>query len=99
ISVNFVFSGEGITTDDTFIRMSVAPNPTTTACIFSLPDTGIAGNLKIYDISGRTVYEKNIPAGVTTHLFGAGSTLPAGVYQVRYISGGRSASTRMVVAN
>jgi len=99
VPVNFVFAEAGIAQDGTFIRMSVAPNPITTACIFSLPDTGIAGNLRIYDISGRTVYEKNIPAGVTRHLFSAGSTLPAGVYQARYISGGRSASIRMVVAN
>lgn len=101
IPVNFVFATgiEDSSSGNTYIRMSVAPNPVATACIFSLPDTGIAGNLRIYDISGRTVYEKNIPAGVTRHLFSAGSTLPAGVYQARYISGGRSASIRMVVAN
>ncbi|MCK5785504.1 MAG: T9SS type A sorting domain-containing protein [Candidatus Sabulitectum sp.] len=101
VPVNFVFStGIGDSASEgLFVRLSVAPNPVTNACIFTLPDTGIDGSLKIYDISGRTVYEKNISAGVVAHAFNAGSTLPAGVYQVRYISNGLSASTRMVVAD
>ncbi|MCK5131443.1 MAG: DUF2817 domain-containing protein [Candidatus Sabulitectum sp.] len=99
VPVNFVFSTGIDPSEDIFIRMSVAPNPVTAACIFALPDTGIAGNLIIYDISGRTVYEKNISAGVAAHSFNAGSALPAGVYHVRYVSSGRSASTRMVVAD
>jgi len=101
IQVNFVFStgiGES-SPEDVFIRVSVAPNPVTGVCNFSLSNTGIDGNLRIYDISGRTVYEKNISAGVVNHAFSAGETLPAGVYQVRYTSGGHSASTRMVVAD
>jgi hypothetical protein len=101
IPVNFVFS-TGIAesnSGDVFIRMSVAPNPVTGACNISISDTGIDGNLRIYDISGRTVYEKNISAGTVSHAFNAGETLPAGVYQVRYASGGHSASTRMVVAD
>jgi carboxypeptidase T len=101
IPVNFVFSTgiEESHSEDVFIRMSVAPNPVTGVCNFSLSNTGIDGNLIIYDISGRTVYEKNISAGVVNHVFNAGETLPAGVYQVRYASGGHSASTRMVVAD
>ncbi len=102
IPVNFVFNGSGIegaAPDNTFIRMSVAPNPVISSCILTLPDTGVAGNLEIYDISGRTVYEKNISAGVVAHSFNASSTLPAGVYHVRYTSSGHSASTRMVVAD
>lgn len=102
IPLNFIFSGVGIEdpqSGELFIRISSSPNPVTTACIFTLPDTGIAGNLEIYDISGRNVYEKNISAGVVKHSFDAGSTLPAGLYHIRYTSGGLSASTRMVVAD
>ncbi len=102
VLVDFVF-GTGIEgssqSGEVFITMNVSPNPVSSACIFTLPDTGIAGNLKIYDISGRTVYENNISAGVVAHSFNAGSTLPAGVYQVRYTSNGQTASTRMVVAD
>ncbi len=101
IPVNFVFSTgiEESCSEKVFIRICVAPNPVTYACNFSIPDTGIDGKLIIYDISGRTVYEKSISAGVVNHTFNAGETLPAGVYQVRYTSGGHSASTRMVVAD
>lgn len=101
VPVNFVFS-TGIGNEqsaDLFLRISFSPNPVTGACLFSLPDTGVEGRLEIYDISGRTVYEQNISAGVASHSFNAGSALPSGVYQVRYTSKGLVASTRMVVAN
>jgi len=101
IPVNFIFGTgiEGSATADLFIRMTSSPNPVTSVCYLSLPDTGVEGRLEIYDISGRTVYEENIEAGVVSHSFNAGSTLPAGVYQIRYASNGLSASTRMVVAD
>ncbi len=101
VPVNFTFSTgiEESGSNDVFITMSVAPNPVNASCIFSLPNTGIDGSIKIYDISGRTAYEKNISAGVVSHSFNAGSTLPEGVYHVVYTSGGHSASTRMVVAD
>ena len=101
VPVNFVF-GTGIEeaeAGEIFIRVSTSPNPVTAACNIALSDTGVEGKLEIYDISGRTVYENNIAAGVVSHSFNAGSALPAGVYQVRYISGGHSASARMVVAD
>ena len=101
VPVNFVF-GTGIeesSSAELFIRISTAPNPVTSSCIISLPGTGVEGNLEIYDISGRTVYEKNIAAGVVSHSFNAGSALPAGVYQIRYTSNGLSAATRMVVTD
>lgn len=101
VPVNFIF-GTGIensSSNGLFIRISSSPNPVSAACIISLPDTGVEGCLKIYDISGRTVYERNIPAGVVSQMFNAGSVLPAGVYQMRYTSNGLSASTRMVVAD
>jgi carboxypeptidase D len=101
IPVNFVFSTgiESSSQSGLFISISSSPNPVSSSCIITLPDTGVEGCLKIYDISGRTVYERIIASGVVSQLFNAGSELPAGVYQLRYISNGLSASTRMVVAN
>ena len=101
IPVNFVF-GSGIAGSASaglFVEISSSPNPVTASCSIALPDTGVEGMLEIYDISGRTVYEQNIQAGVVSHSFNAGSELPAGVYQIRYISNGLSASTRMVVTD
>ncbi len=101
VPVNFTFSTgiENSSTENVFIRINVAPNPVNAACVFTLPNTGIDGSIKIYDISGRTAYENNISAGVVSHSFNAGSTLPEGVYHVMYTSGGQSASTRMVVTD
>ncbi|HPR21907.1 MAG TPA: M14 family zinc carboxypeptidase [Candidatus Sabulitectum sp.] len=101
VPVNFVF-GTGIaggTSVVPFLQISASPNPVSSSCIVSLPDTGVEGLLEIYDISGRTVYEENIAAGAATHSINAGSALPPGVYHVRYASNGLSASTRMVVAD
>ncbi len=101
VPVNFVFGTgiEGGTTQGLFIQISSSPNPVRANCSIALPDTGVEGSLEIYDISGRTVYEQSISAGVVSHSFNAGSALPAGVYQVRYTSNGLSASTRMVVTD
>lgn len=101
VQVNFVFGTgiEGGGVSGVFMRIHASPNPVTAGCSVSLPDTGVEGILEIYDISGRNVYEQNIPAGVVSHSFNAGSALPAGVYQVRYVSNGLSASTRMVVTD
>lgn len=102
VPVNFVFSTgveENASSSDIFISVNAAPNPVVSSCNFALSNTGVEGSLEIYDISGRFVYEENIQAGVTSHVFNASSELPAGVYQVRYLSGGLSASTRLVVVD
>ncbi len=101
VEVNFSF-GTGIengTSGRVFLTISSSPNPVFSSCVVSLPDTGVEGRLEIYDISGRTVYEENIAAGVVSQMINAGRALPAGVYQIRYASNGHFASTRMVVAN
>ncbi len=102
VPVNFVFATgieDNSASENLFITVNAAPNPVTSSCNFTLSNTGVEGSLEIYDISGRFVYEENIQAGITSHVFNASTELPAGVYQVRYLSGGLSASTRLVVVD
>ena len=85
---------------ETFRLFQNYPNPfnPTTSIKFSLEENARA-SLRIYDILGRQVavlVDGERPAGFTTILFDA-SALPTGTYVAVLTSGGKRASTKMIL--
>jgi hypothetical protein len=104
VEVSFVFysTGTGETTAGVMApALGVSPNPVRSSCVFSLPAAGVEGRLGIYDILGRLVYSREVPAGTEVlHWDGCsqdGGKLPAGVYTATYADGRAPVSARFVI--
>lgn len=89
----------------TTIALSAAPNPvrTGTTLSFTLPQPA-AGTIRIHDVSGRLVRQVlagALDAGVHRVTWdgrdGAGASVPAGVYLVRFDAGSMHASQKLAV--
>lgn len=76
--------------------VTVMPNPVTSDAVFSLPDTGEAFELKIYDSAGRLLYNKTVTG---TRTVVPAKSLKKGVlyYKVRSQSGKHDHTGKFVV--
>jgi hypothetical protein len=104
VEVSFVFytNGTGETSAGVSVPLlGVSPNPVRSSCVFTLPLSGVEGRLAIYDILGRLVYGREVPAGTQVlHWDGSsqdGGRLPAGVYTAMYSAGRDQVPVRLVI--
>lgn len=82
-------------------NFSVFPNPAIGSCSFSLPVTGVGGTVSIYDITGRSIAVHGVSPetdGFSWNMKDTeGSSVPSGMYLVRFSSGGSDWSARLIV--
>lgn len=103
VEVSFVLSGTGIsgTVTDATGEFSVYPNPSSSSVQFSLPATGVGGNVSIYDITGRSVRVQQVSAGAVNLVWNLednrGNPVPDGMYLARFQSGSSSWTARVLV--
>jgi hypothetical protein len=85
----------------TFAIVSLYPNPAskTVTCLLSVPTAGSV-DLKLYDLSGRIVLEKQVNVSEPNEIPAVldVSSLASGVYTLQATCGGSGASARCVVA-
>ena len=79
-------------------NVSVYPNPSNGEVNLKFnSETQSNISLKIYDLSGRQVYAKELPMGTTDYKVSGGNKLPRGVYMLQLEEGGMTYSERLVV--
>ncbi len=105
VEVSFVLYNVGIedSEDGNIVteKLSVYPNPATGALNISIPETGVGGTIVIYDITGRSMYSKNISDEVETFVWNCagynGSGVPSGIYVARFNGGNLSWTTMFMI--
>ena len=78
-------------------KLTVYPNPSNGQIHIAAEEPFSWGIFRVYDMAGQLVYVENVPAGpiydYTLNLNG----LPAGVYELQYVSFTSTLATRMVI--
>jgi len=104
VEVSFVMNQVGIAGGGAGIAsesLSASPNPASGYCELAFPGSGLGGSLSIYDITGRQVLRTGIAMGVSSYTWdcrdASGADAPAGVYVVRYSTGGIELTERLVL--
>ncbi|MBD3278825.1 MAG: T9SS type A sorting domain-containing protein, partial [Candidatus Aegiribacteria sp.] len=103
VEVSFVLSGTGIqgTVPNITGDFTVYPNPSSSSVQFTLPSTGVGGNVSIYDITGRSVRVQKVSPGAVNLAWDledhGGNRVPDGMYLARFQSGSSSWTTRVMV--
>jgi len=104
VEVSFVLDQTGTAQPDPgewFGELSIHPNPTAGFCSFTFPETGFAGTLMIYDITGRSVLIRQTDPGTAGFDWNvsdaSGTPLPPGIYTVVFKSSGTEWTTRLAV--
>ncbi len=106
VEVSFVFDQTGIGGDPEGtvpgLSITASSNPSSGPVIL-ICGTGLEGSLTIFDITGRSVFAADIPAGGTGITWNGraldGAPVPAGVYIARLTDGSGAVSTRLVRQN
>ncbi len=105
VEVSFVFDATGIggsTPAAGSLAISASANPSSGPVSLGC-STGLEGSLTIFDITGRSVFAADVPAGGADITWngttGEGAPVPAGVYIARLTDGSGTASARLVRQN
>jgi len=94
-------TGVGVSEPAEFALRTVSPSasPRGLEVSFSLPDEQPA-TLALYDVAGRRLASRDVGGlgvGLHTMRLAEGANLPAGIYMIQLIQGGRSLTTRAAV--
>ncbi len=105
VEVSFVFDPAGVgggPEGSLPVSIAASSNPSSGPVDLSC-SCGLEGRLSIYDISGRSVFAADIPAGASTTTWDGkasnGAAVPPGVYIARLADGTGAATLRLVRRN
>jgi hypothetical protein len=78
------------------IKWNITPNPAPTQVELSMEPMNAKGFLRVFDLDGKIVFQKQIEPNTTNFTLSTGN-LPAGIYLVHLMINGRSAIKKLVV--